>query len=580
LDIDKIPFDGRDQKIKENILKIIKEKSINTHYQIDVKKFDNGNSYYAMTMEVFKDIRLVGAPPSSISKFGGDLDNWVWPRHNGDFALFRIYTGVDNKPADYNDKNIPYVPKYSLTIDAGYRIPGEFTMIYGFPNVTEQHIVSGQLAYLINREIPTKVKMREKSLSIIDVRMRESDDIRIKYSTKQIIIANLYKKWIGQLQVFTELNTIELKKQYEVRYIETAQKNNQWKERYGNIVERMNTLFEQNKEYHFANTLIMEYMLIGGGPEFFKQMRVVDELVKSHQYISTDEIYNRIENIKKSYLNFFKNYDKEIDRNIFDLTHTEFINSMNPDYINSVSGKKVEEWSDEIYTKSIFTDKYKFDEFFTTLDDKSIRKIKLDPAYILYSKIIDKYDNHILPILRDFNYKMDRLLKIYIEGKLVMFPNKKHWPDANGTFRIAYGKLEESYTKDKNYSTIEGILEKNKTNNTDFELLPEIKELYDKKEYGGYDQDGELWVCYTTFNHTTGGNSGSPVLNKDGYLIGVNFDRTWESTINDYMFNPSRCRNIVCDSRYILWVIDVYAGAKNLIDEMQIITEKDKHSNL
>jgi hypothetical protein len=179
---------------------------------------------------------------------------------------------------------------------------------------------------------------------------------------------------------------------------------------------------------------------------------------------------------------------------------------------------------------------------------------------------------------------MDELLKIYIEGKHVMFPKDKHWPDANGTLRIAYGKLEGSTPKDgleyKNHSTVEGILEKNKTNNPDFELLPHVKELYEKKEYGGYDQDGDLWVCYTASNHTTGGNSGSPVLNKDGYFIGINFDRTWESTMSDYMFNPSRCRNIVCDSRYILWVIDVYAEADNLIEEMHIITEKDKRRKM
>jgi hypothetical protein len=573
--LDGVPLPVRDQIIKENILQIIKEKSVNTHYNIDIKKFDNGNSYYAMTTEVFTDIRLVGAPPNSIGKFGGDVDNWVWPRHTGDFALFRIYAGVDNKPAAYCTTNIPYVPKYSLTIDAGHRKPGEFTMIYGFPKVTEQHIVSGQLAYLINREMPARISMREKSLSIINARILVSDDIRIKYAAKQIIIANLYKKCIGQVQKLTELNTIELKKEYEKRYTETAQKNNQWMVRYGGIVERMNILFEENKEYDFSNTLIMEYL--DSGPDFFKQMRFVDELVKNYQYISTDQINNKIQNIKVSYKNLFKNYDKEIDQSIFNLLHAEFIHLIDKDYITSVSSKKTEEWSNEIYTKSIFTDSDKFDNFFTTLNDELIKKIRLDPAYILYSKIITVYDNYILPIFRDFNYKMDRLLKIYIEGKHVMFTTDKHWSDANGTLRIAYGKLEDSYTKEKNYSTIEGILEKNKTNNPDFELLPRIKELYEKKEYGGYDQDGELWVCYTAFNHTTGGNSGSPVLNKNGHFIGVNFDRPLESIVNDYMFDTSCCRNIICDSRYILWVIDVYAEAKNLIDEMHIITEKDKH---
>ena len=583
---DETPLNERNQKIKENIQQIIKDKSLNTHYKIDIKEFDYGNSFYAMTTEVFTDVRLVGAPPSSIGKFGGDTDNWVWPRHTGDFALFRIYAGPDNKPAVYNQTNVPYVPEYSLTIDAGHRKSGEFTMVYGFPGVTEQHTVSGQLAYLINRERPARIGMREKSLSIINTRMRASDDIRIKYAAKQATIANSYKKWIGQVQGLVELNAIEIKKQYEAKYTKTAQKTEQWRNRYGDIVQKMNNLFEENKEYDFTNTMIMEYIYIGGGPEFFKQVRVVDELVKNYdKYKSAGEIPTKIEKIKTSYEKFFKNYNKEIDQTIFNLLHAEFIHLMNPNYLpTTVLSKKTEEWSNEIYTKSIFTDKEKLAYFYANLNDESIVKIKQDPAYILYTDIINKYSTEIVPRLDDFNAKMDDLLKIYIEGKHVMFPKDKHWPDANGTLRIAYGKLEGSSPKDgleyKNHSTVEGILEKNRTNNPDFELLPRIKELYEKKEYGGYDQDGELWVCYTASNHTTGGNSGSPVLNKDGYFIGINFDRTWESTMSDYMFDPSRCRNIVCDSRYILWVIDVYAEADNLIEEMHIITEKDKRRKM
>jgi len=583
---DETPLNERNQKIKENIQQIITDKSLNTHYKIDIKEFDYGNSFYAMTTEVFTDVRLVGAPPSSIGKFGGDTDNWVWPRHTGDFALFRIYAGPDNKPAVYNQTNVPYVPEYSLTIDAGHRKSGEFTMVYGFPGVTEQHTVSGQLAYLINRERPARIGMREKSLSIINTRMRASDDIRIKYAAKQATIANSYKKWIGQVQGLVELNAIEIKKQYEAKYTKTAQKTEQWRNRYGDIVQKMNNLFEENKEYDFTNTMIMEYIYIGGGPEFFKQVRVVDELVKNYdKYKSAGEIPTKIEKIKTSYEKFFKNYNKEIDQTIFNLLHAEFIHLMNPNYLpTTVLSKKTEEWSNEIYTKSIFTDKEKLAYFYANLNDESILKIKQDPAYILYTDIINKFSTEIVPRLDDFNAKMDDLLKIYIEGKHVMFPKDKHWPDANGTLRIAYGKLEGSSPKDgleyKNHSTVEGILEKNRTNNPDFELLPRIKELYEKKEYGGYDQDGELWVCYTASNHTTGGNSGSPVLNKDGYFIGINFDRTWESTMSDYMFDPSRCRNIVCDSRYILWVIDVYAEADNLIEEMHIITEKDKRRKM
>jgi len=583
---DETPLNERNQKIRENIQQIIKDKSLNTHFKIEIKEFDYGNSYYAMTTEVFTDVRLVGAPPSSIGKFGGDTDNWVWPRHTGDFALFRIYAGLDNKPAAYSTTNIPYVPEYSLTIDAGHRKSGEFTMVYGFPGVTEQHTVSSQLAYLINRERPARIGMREKALSVINTRMRASDDIRIKYAAKQATIANAYKKWIGQVQGLVELNALEIKKKYEARYTKSAQKTDQWRERYGTIVERMNLLFEENKEYDFTNTMIMEYMFIGGGPEFFKQVRVMDEFVKNYEkYKTPEEMPVKMDKIKTSYDKFFKNYNKEIDQTIFNLLHAEFVQLMNPVYVPAtVLVKKTEEWSNDIYTKSIFTDKEKLATFYSNFNDASINIVKQDPAYILYSELINKFNSDIVPKLDAFTSKMDELLKIYIEGKHVMFPKDKHWPDANGTLRIAYGKLEGSSPKDgleyKNHSTVEGILEKNRTNNPDFELLPRVKELYEKKDYGSYDQEGDLWVCFTASNHTTGGNSGSPVLNKDGYFIGINFDRTWESTMSDYMFDPSRCRNIVCDSRYILWVIDVYAGAKNLIEEMHIITEKDKRRKM
>lgn len=583
---DATPLNERSQKIRENIQQIIKDKSLNTHFRIDVKEFDYGNSYYAMTTEVFTDVRLVGAPPSSIGKFGGDTDNWMWPRHTGDFALFRIYAGPDNKPAAYSATNVPYVPEYSLTIDAGHRKTGEFTMVYGFPGVTEQHVVSGQLAYLINRERPARIGMREKSLSIINTRMRASDDIRIKYAAKQATIANSYKKWIGQVQGLVELNALEVKKQYEARYTKTAQKTDQWKERYGSIVEKMNLLFEENKEYDFSNTMIMEYIFVGGGPEFFKQVRVMDEFVKNYEKYKTEEEKPvKLEKIKASYEKFFKNYSKEIDQTIFNLLHAEFVHLMNPAYVPStVLSKKTEEWSNEIYSNSIFTDQEKLAAFYANFNEESIAKVKLDPAYILFTELVSKYNSDVVPKLDEFTSKMDDLLKVYIEGKHVMFPKDKHWPDANSTLRIAYGKLEGSTPKDgmsyKDHSTAEGILEKNRINNPDFELLPRIKELYEKKEYGDYAQDGELWVCFTASNHTTGGNSGSPVLNKDGYFIGINFDRTWESTMSDYMFDPTRCRNVVCDSRYILWVIDVYAEQKHLIEEMNIITEKDKRRKM
>ncbi|MEN9446226.1 MAG: hypothetical protein RL728_738, partial [Bacteroidota bacterium] len=248
------------QKIAENIEKITKDKTTNNDYKIDIQDFDYGNSYYCMTSEVFQDVRLVGTPPNSIGKFGGDTDNWVWPRHTGDFSIFRIYVGPNNKPAPYSKDNVPYKPLHSLTIDAGKKQNGDFTMVYGFPGFTEQHLVSSQLKYIVEKIRPAQISMREKTLSVIDSRMRASDAIRIKYAAKQASIANSYKKWIGQIQGLKELKAISIKENYETKYIERAKSNDEWNNRYGNIIERMNLLYDQNKDLEFANSIYAEYL--------------------------------------------------------------------------------------------------------------------------------------------------------------------------------------------------------------------------------------------------------------------------------------------------------------------------------
>ena len=584
-DVTKIVLFGTDglgriekyQKIAENIDKLTKDKTTNNEFKIEIQEFDYGNSFYCMTSEVFQDVRLVGTPPNSIGKFGGDTDNWVWPRHTGDFSVFRIYVGPNNKPAAYSKDNIPYKPLYSLTIDAGKKKSGDFTMVYGFPGLTEQHLVSGQLKYIIEKIRPAQISMREKSLSVIDSRMRASDEIRIKYAAKQASLANSYKKWIGQIQGLKELKAIESKINYENNYTQKATENANWNTNFGVIVNQMNQLYEQNKEFEFANSVYAEYLQFG--PEFFKQARALNDLMNNYSALNNaGELKNKVEKNKKALTKFYKDYSIEVDQSIFKLLHSEFILLMNnknlPQEINKYNS---EEWSRNIYSKSILTSKEKMLEFYSNLNEKSFKKLMKDPGFKLYTILINEYKNQIIPKVQEFQITMEEYLKVYVEGKLSMFPLDKHWPDANSTLRISYGKIEGATPKDgmiyEDHTTIDGIIEKNKTGNPDFELLPRMFDLYNKKEFGSYAQEGELWVCFSASNHTTGGNSGSPVINENGQLIGINFDRTWESTMSDYMFDPSRCRNVVCDIRYVLWVIDVYSGASNLIQEMNIIRD-------
>ncbi|MES2589932.1 MAG: S46 family peptidase [Bacteroidota bacterium] len=551
--------------IKKNIEQLVKDAKAGNHYEAEIKAFNYGNNYYLIVKEVFLDVRLVGTPPNSIGKFGGDTDNWVWPRHTGDFSVFRIYAGKDNKPAAYSKDNVPYTPIHFLPISFKSRKEGDFTMVYGFPGQTEQHLSSGQLKYIIDKERPARIKMRELSLSVIDEAMRNSDEVRIKYSAKQASIANAYKKWIGQIGGLKELEAIEKKLKYENDYATQALSKAEFK-KYLPLVKQMNDLVTSDSKYDFEYQMGIEYLYVG--PEIFDMARALDDIIKNYpEWLAKNEVKAKVEQLKKNAEAFFKDYDENVDKEIFRLLTKEYRKQLNYMNLDQFDGK-----SKEIYEKSILCNKERYFAFLDKLSAKSLKKIKGDYGYSFYTFVNDEFVNKTVPKYREFNSKMTSYLKTYVAGKYEMFPKGKHWADANSTLRVTYGKLEGSSPTDgmkyTEHTTLDGIIQKYNTGNPDFELLPRMKELHDKKEYGNYGQDGELWICFTGSNHTTGGNSGSPVLDENGYLMGLNFDRTWESTMSDYLFDASRCRNVVVDIRYVLWVMDIYSDAKHLVDEM------------
>ena len=557
--------------MKKNIEQILKDAKIGNHYDAEIKPFNYGNDFYLLVKETFKDVRLVGTPPNSIGKFGGDTDNWVWPRHTGDFSVFRIYSGIDNKPADYSVNNIPYTPIHFLPISFGGRKIGDFTMVYGFPGTTEQHLVSSQIKYIMEKERPARILMREKSLSVINAAMRSSDEVRIKYSAKQASIANAYKKWIGQVGGLKELGAVDVKKKYEEDYIAKANSNSEWKLKYGQVISSMNQLVEENSLSDFQYSMGVEYLYVG--PELFDLAEAINDLEANYnQLVEKKELQTKLDALKKGAEGFFKNYDAKVDKGIFELLTDEYLKQTNPTSYSNYSSKTL---TDLIYNTSILTNKERYLSFLTNFKKKSLKKLEKDPGYSHWKKMVVNFQDDILPKARVFNGKMNDLLKIYVEGKMVMFPDAQHWPDANSTLRITYGKLEGSAPADgmtyTDHTTTKGILQKYNSGNFDFDLLPGLKDIYEKKDFGDYAQDGELWVCFTGSNHTTGGNSGSPVLDANGYLMGLNFDRTWESTMSDYIFDPNRCRNVVVDIRYVLWVMDKYSGAKHLVDEMKLM---------
>ena len=566
------PTATKEAAIKKNIQQLIKDATTGTHYEAEVKPFNYGNDFYLIVKEVFKDVRLVGTPPNSIGKFGGDTDNWVWPRHTGDFSVFRIYAGPGNKPADFNAENQPYQPLHFLPISFKNRKQGDFTMVYGFPGETEQHVVSGYLKFIMEKERPVRINMREKSLSVIDAAMRSSDEIRIKYAAKQASIANAYKKWIGQVDGLKRLDALAIKSQREAEYTKRATSNPDWAASYGTIVEQMNNLAKEGTRWEYEYALAVEYLFVG--PEFYKLARGIEDLQQNYEkYLSSNQLSSQIDKLKKGADGFFKNYDAGVDKRIFDLLTAVYVKEKSNAAWNA--SMNTQELSEMIFTKSILTSKDRYLAFLDGFKSSSLKKLLKDPGVKLYTDFMAEFRTNVLPNFQQFDSKMNDLLKIYVEGKYTMFPEDKHWSDANSTLRVTYGQLEGSKPADgmmyTEHTTLDGIIAKYNTGNPDFELLPRMLELHQAKNYGPYAQNDELWVCFTGSNHTTGGNSGSPVIDANGHLMGLNFDRTWESTMSDYMFDPNRCRNVVVDIRYVLWVMDIYSGAKHLVDEMELV---------
>lgn len=562
------------ETIQANIKKLTAAAVAGTQYEAEIKPFNYGNDYYMMVKETFLDVRLVGTPPNSIGKFGGDTDNWVWPRHTGDFSVFRIYAGKDNKPAAFSKDNVPYQPLHSLPISFKNRKVGDFTMVYGFPGQTEQHVVSSYLKFIIEKERPARIHMRDLSLNVIDAAMKASDLTRIQYSVKQASIANAWKKWIGQIDGLRTLDAVSIKIAQEKVYIEMAKTKVEWN-KYADVVDKMNALVAAKSDLEFQYAMGAEYFSYG--PEYFKLARGLNDLITNYsKYKEKGELNSVIEKLKTGAEGFFKNYDEKVDQQIFELLTYEYLKQINQlqNYKNEIGIKSL---TDVIYSKSILTNKERYLAFLIKFNEKSLAKLKKDFGFNFYNGRISTFRNEVIPGYQNYSAEMNNLLQLYVEGKFVMFPNDKHWPDANSTLRITYGQLEGSAPTDgmmyTEHTTLDGIIAKYNSGNPDMELLPRMLELHKAKNYGPYAQGDELWVCFTGSNHTTGGNSGSPVLDANGHLMGLNFDRTWESTMSDYMFDASRCRNVVVDIRYVMWVMDIYSGAKHLVDEMNLVKE-------
>ena len=561
-------------KIQTNIARIKAGALDGTHYEGEIKPFDYGNSYFLLVKETFRDIRLVGTPPKTVGKFGGDTDNWVWPRHTGDFSVFRIYADKDNKPADISDDNQPYTPLHHLPISLKDRQKDDFTMVFGFPGSTYQHTISSELEHLINTLRPAQIKMRDLSLSVINNAIQKSEETEIQYASKQARIANAWKKWMGQIDGLKRGEAIEKKMNTEKRYTSKSAEKPEWNEAFGSVVNSLRNLATTHNQDEFAYRMYIEYTYVGA--EMFKRARAIDELVTLFREGETEKLKEQIEKQKASAEGFYKNYDISIDREVFKLQTAYYKSITGTDQQpEMLAENSEEELTEMIYDKSNLVSLEKYLKLLDKFEKIAKKKINKDPGFALFKSLEKTFREGALPQLRSYYGMKNQLMKTYVKGKYEMFPDDKHWANANSTLRVTYGKVEGSQPRDGMeylpHTTLDGVINKYNTGKRDFDLLPRMVELYESKNYGGYDQNGELWVCFTGSNHTTGGNSGSPVIDAEGNLIGINFDRSWESTMSDYMFDASRCRNISVDIRYVLWMIDIYGEAPHIVEEMTLV---------
>ena len=579
---DKMNQKTRDSIIQANSKVLVKEAIKGTHYTAQVKPFFGGNQYYLFVSETFTDVRLVGAPPSNIGKFGGDTDNWMWPRHTGDFSMFRIYAGKDNKPAEYSKDNVPYHPAKHLTISLKGIKEGDFTFVYGFPGTTQEYLPSYAVDMTALQRNPIAIGLRQQRLDIIDRAMESDRLMRIQYSAKAAGIANTWKKMIGESRGIKRMDGIEKKQDFEKNFQLWTQSNSGNSEKYGQLLPAFSKTYNDYAPIGIAYTYVTEGLF---GIELVRFAYGYNNLVKQcNDKSKTDaDIRKLIGQLRISADAFHKNYNRNVDMQLFGAMMSTYSLSCETTMqvplvkIKSAEYKgNISKWDDDLFNKTLFADSLKLNAFLAGFNRKDVKKIEKDPAYLLASAIYAYLQNSLSPKITAFYSTTDSLQRLYMAAQMEMQAGKRFYPDANSTLRIAYGKVMSYQPADAVgynwFTTLDGIMQKENPDIYDYVVEPRLKALYNLRDYGRYaDADQSMHVAFIASNHTTGGNSGSPVLNADGQLVGINFDRCWEGTMSDLMYDPDQCRNISLDIRYCLFIVDKMAGAKRLIEEMTIV---------
>lgn len=565
-------------KIAQNLEKAQKEVVKESWQEVFVRSIYHGNQYLLYVTEVFKDIRLVGAPPSSIGKFGSDTDNWMWPRHTGDFSLFRIYASKDNKPATYSKDNVPYIPKHFLPVSLDGVAENDFTLVFGFPGRTNEYLPSIAVDQLANKLNPARIEVRDVALKIVDSYMRKDQQIKIQYASKYASIANYWKKWIGESQGINKSDAVKIKKKLETDFDKlVAAKGLQNK--YGTLLSDFDSMYKEIEAVSLANDYWSE--VVNRNVELLSATVMMYQLEQVYEKKGTQAFEEAREKLNKRLEGFYKNYNATVDKAVFEKLIEIYANNIPRTYLSkSLSNVDFKKLTDEIYKKSKLTSYEGASELLSGSPSDFIKKINKDKGYQLGKELTADFYNNINPKFVKMSEEIAAVQKVYMKALLELFPEERIFPDANSTLRVTYGKVSGYQPKDAIYykpvSYLDGIIEKYVPNDYEFDVPLKLRELYETKDFGQYAENGKIPVAFIGTNHTTGGNSGSPAIDAHGNLIGLNFDRVWEGTMSDLYYDPAISRNIMVDIRYVLFIVDKYAGATRLIDEMKLVHPKKK----
>ena len=568
----------KQKKIQENISALSKSLPKENWQENKIRTFYEGNQYMLFVTESYPDVRLVGAPPSSIGKFGSDTDNWVWPRHTGDFSLFRIYADKNNRPAAYSKDNVPYTPKHFLPISLDGVAEDDFTLVFGYPGKTNEYLPAVAIEQIVNELNPAKIEIRDKALKVQDGFMRKDNAIKIQYASKYAGIANYWKKWIGETQGLIKSGAIGIKKKEELRFQEKVIQAGKQTE-YGNLLSEFEKNYKEIAPYAISRDYFIEVVL--RNTELLNLAFKLYQLEQLNTTKGEQAFTDRKNNLVNGLGAFYKDFNGAVDEKVFEqliqLYATKSPKSFLP---NVIVNSSVDELTNALYKDSKLISYDGIKELLSGDTKTILTNLNNDKGYLIVKEMAEKYLKEVAPKYDEINLKNVALQRMYMKALLELNSGERIFPDANSTLRVTYGKVKGYEPKDatiyKPFTYLDGVLEKYIPGDYEFDVPKKLIDLHTSKDYGPYGDSGKMPVCFIGTNHTTGGNSGSPAIDSRGNLIGLNFDRVWEGTMSDIYYDPSICRNVMVDIRYVLFIIDKFANAKNIIDELRITHPKQK----